>query len=53
MQSLATAPASVALGSTHVFAPALASPMLLEYNTPSASNQSYVATKIIKILDPD
>ena len=49
----ATAPASVVPGSTHIVALAPASPTPLEYNAPSASNQSHMATRVIKIPDPD
>ena len=50
----ATALASVAPSSTHVFALAPASllPTPLEYNVLSASNQSHVA-RVIKIPDPE
>ena len=51
--SPAIAPASVAPGSTHVFAPAPTSPLPTssEYDVPSASNRSHVA-RVIKIPDP-
>ena len=46
-------PTSVAPGPTHVATLAPASTTPSEYDVPSASDRSHVATRVIKILDPD
>ena len=53
MQSPVTAPASVAPVPAHVASPALLTPTPLEYDVPSASNQSHATTRVIKIPDPE